>query len=39
LKSKGIKNVAQKMRQIVMSPRIILDYMKMTKNSCSASAG
>jgi hypothetical protein len=38
LKSKGIKNVAQKMRQIVMSPRIILDYMKMTKNSCSASA-
>lgn len=38
LKSKGIKNVAQKMRQIVMNPRIVLDYMKMTKNSCNASA-
>ena len=37
LKSRGIKNVSQKIRQMVMSPRIVLDYMKMTKNSCSVS--
>ncbi len=36
-KSKDIKNVAQKMRQLLMNPRAVLDYMKMTKNSCSAS--
>ncbi len=33
-KSKGIKNVAQKIRQMQMNRRIVLDYMKMTKNSC-----
>jgi len=36
-KSKGVKNVAQKMRQLMMSPRTVLDYMKMTKNSCGGS--
>jgi len=39
LKSKGIKNVSQKMRQLSMSPRLALDYLKMTKNSlCSSRA-
>ena len=38
-KSKGIKNVSQKVRQLAMTPRAVLDYMKMTKNSCGASAG
>jgi len=39
LKSKGIKNVSQKMRQLSMSPRLVLDYLKMTKNSlCSSTA-
>lgn len=37
-KSKGVKNVAQKMRQLLMSPRTVLDYMKMTENSCRVSA-
>jgi predicted transposase YbfD/YdcC len=33
LKSKGIQNVSQKMRQLLMSPRRVLDYLKMTRNS------
>ena len=37
LKSKGVQNVAQKMRQLSMTPRIILDYLKMTRNSRCAS--
>ena len=37
LKSKGVKNVAQKMRQLLMAPRMVLDYLKMTKNSRCAS--
>jgi predicted transposase YbfD/YdcC len=38
LKSKGVRNVSQKMRQLLMTPRMVLDYLKMTKNSRCASA-
>ena len=37
LKSKGVRNVSQKMRQLTMTPRIVLDYLKMTRNSLCAS--
>lgn len=33
LKSKGVRNVSQKMRQLSMTPRSVLDYLKMTRNS------
>ena len=33
LKSKGVNNVAQKMRQILMTPRLVVDYLKMTQNT------
>ncbi len=33
LKSKGVLNVSQKMRQLLMTPRMVLDYLKMTRNS------
>jgi predicted transposase YbfD/YdcC len=40
LKSKGVKNVAQKMRRLVMNVRAVLDYLRMTNNtralSCAA---
>lgn len=35
IKSKGACNVAQKMRQLGCSVRMVLDYLRMTKNSCS----
>jgi predicted transposase YbfD/YdcC len=34
IKSKGVRNVAQKMRQLNRNPRMVLDYLRMTKNSC-----
>lgn len=37
LKSKGVQNVSQKMRQLSLSPRMVLDYLKMTRNSRCAS--
>jgi len=37
-KTKGIKNVAQKMRQLLMNPRAVMDYLKMTQNSSASSA-
>jgi len=33
LKSKGVRNVSQKIRQLIMNRRIVLDYFKMSKNS------
>ena len=33
IKSKGVYSVAQKMRQLTLSVRMVLDYLKMTKNS------
>ena len=37
LKSKGVKNVAQKMRQLLFVTRTVLDYLKMTGNTQVAS--
>ena len=33
LKNKGVQNISQKMRQLSMTPRMVLDYLKMTRNS------
>ena len=35
IKSKGVRSVAQKMRQLMRSPRMVFDYLRMTKNSCA----
>lgn len=35
IKSKGVKNVAQKMRQLNMNTRLVFDYLHMTANSCT----
>ena len=39
IKSKGATNVSQKIRQLILSPRMVFDYLKMTKNSCCVSTG
>jgi len=39
IKSKGATNVAQKMRQLTMRPRMVFDYLKMTDNTCCVSTG
>lgn len=36
IKASGTRNVAQKMRQLTRNVRLVLDYLKMTKNSCPA---
>jgi predicted transposase YbfD/YdcC len=36
IKSKGVANVAQKMRQLTMSVRLVFDYLHMTQNTCRA---
>ena len=36
IKSKNVKSVAQKMRQLSFNTRMVFDYLKMTKNSCAA---
>jgi len=38
IKSKGVKSVAQKMRQLTRSVRMVFDYLKMTKNSCPSAS-
>jgi predicted transposase YbfD/YdcC len=35
IKSKGVRSVAQKMRQLTLNTRLVLDYLRMTKNSCT----
>jgi predicted transposase YbfD/YdcC len=35
IKSKGVNNVAQKMRELTRNVRLVFDYLKMTKNSCA----
>ena len=35
LKSKGVTNVAQKIRQLMRNVRMVFDYLKMTNNSCT----
>ncbi len=39
LKSKNVRSVTQKMRQLNFSIRAVFDYLKMTKNSCAGSVG
>lgn len=38
IKSRGARNVAQKMRQLIRNPRLVFDYLRMTKNSCAQRA-
>lgn len=38
IKSKGVRSVAQRMRQLTMNTRLVFDYLKMTRNSCGVSA-
>ena len=35
IKSKGVRSVAQKMRQLTRNVRLVFDYLRMTENSCS----
>jgi predicted transposase YbfD/YdcC len=35
IKSKGVRSVAQKMRQLAFNPRLVFDYLRMTENSCA----
>jgi predicted transposase YbfD/YdcC len=37
IKSKGVRSVAQKMRQLTRNVRMVFDYLRMTKNSCRPS--
>ena len=39
IKLKGAPNVAQKMRQLGCSIRMVFDYLRMTKNSCRCRSG
>jgi hypothetical protein len=39
IKSKGVRSVAQRMRVLTLNTRLVFDYLKMTRNSCAASAG
>jgi hypothetical protein len=34
IKSKGVRSVAQKMRQLNKNTRLVFDYLRMTTNSC-----
>jgi predicted transposase YbfD/YdcC len=34
IKSKGVRSVAQKMRQLTRNVRLVFDYLRMTENSC-----
>jgi predicted transposase YbfD/YdcC len=36
IKSKGVRSVAQKMRELTRNVRLVFDYLRMTKNSCVA---
>jgi predicted transposase YbfD/YdcC len=35
IKAKGVRSVAQKMRQLTRNVRLVFDYLRMTKNSCA----
>ena len=35
IKSKGVRSVAQKMRELVRNVRLVFDYLRMTENSCA----
>lgn len=36
IKSKGVRSVAQKMRQLTRNVRLVFDYLRMTENSCDS---
>jgi predicted transposase YbfD/YdcC len=36
IKAKGVRSVAQKMRKLTGNVRLVFDYLRMTKNSCTA---
>jgi len=36
IKSKKVRSVAQKMRQLTRNARLVFDYLRMTENSCAA---
>ena len=36
IKAKGVRSVAQKMRQLTCKVRLVLDYLRMTKNVCAS---
>jgi predicted transposase YbfD/YdcC len=38
IKSKEVRSVAQKMRELMLNTRMVFDYLRMTKNSCAGSA-
>ena len=35
IKAKGVRSVAQKMRELTCNVRLVFDYLRMTKNSCA----
>ncbi|MBF0554632.1 MAG: hypothetical protein HQK96_08785 [Nitrospirae bacterium] len=35
IKSKGVRSVAQKMRELMLNIRLVFDYLRMSKNSAS----
>lgn len=35
IKAKGVRSVAQKMRQLTFNTRLVFDYLRMTGNSCT----
>ena len=35
IKAKGVRSVAQKMRQLMLNVRLVFDYLRMTENSCA----
>jgi len=35
IKSKGVRSVAQKMRELTRNVRLVFDYLRMTENSCA----
>ena len=39
IKSKGVRSVAEKMRELTWNVRLVFDYLKMTKNSCAGAKG
>jgi predicted transposase YbfD/YdcC len=36
IKSKGVRSVAQKMRELTFNVRLVFDYLRMTENSCAS---
>jgi predicted transposase YbfD/YdcC len=36
IKSKGIRSVSQKMRELTRNVRLVFDYLRMTRNSCAS---